>query len=296
MDIIVDPRFRDKIPKPSDEELAQLEDNILADGEIRDPLVVWGGKNILIDGHNRWAIYQKHTDILAFPKIIEKVFSDEYDAEDWMLMNQLGRRNLSAEQASVLRAQVYRTMRKSHGNNAERGDDGKYLRTQSGYSGEEPTRTSVLAAKRLGVGKGTIIRDEQFLRGLEAGDEVAPGFQDGVLNGSIKVTKSAVRELPKKDEDERKVAVEAMKHPKQKPTGQKTLKEQIAYHTNPDNIPDYEVADLREDINAVLDDCIEKLHRIIDLHMDVATDNPKVVLAAIKEFETKMKEVKERVK
>ena len=63
MDIIVDPRFRDKIPKPSEEERRRLEENILADGLVREPLVLWKGTNILVDGHNRWDIIQKHPEI-----------------------------------------------------------------------------------------------------------------------------------------------------------------------------------------------------------------------------------------
>ena len=55
--IAVDPELSILIPPLQPEELAQLEANILAEG-CRDPLVVWQG--ILLDGHNRLRICEKH--------------------------------------------------------------------------------------------------------------------------------------------------------------------------------------------------------------------------------------------
>lgn len=309
--IIVDPRFRDKIPKPTPEELAQLEKNILTDGYIREPLVIWKWHDVLIDGHNRWTIYQKHTEELPFPDVREMEFEDENAAEDWMLMNQLGRRNLTPEQCSVLRAQVYRTMRKSHGNNAERGDDGRFQRTQNGYSGAEATRTSELAAKRLGVGKGTIIRDDQFLRGLEAAEEVSPGFKDEVLTGETKAKKAEVAELRNKEPEDRLQAIEEIRIPKPKvtfPSGNKDWKtkptaeeEEIAKRdervTNRHAKVEYTVEDLVEELTIIQNDFFQKYLLALDVHRDVALDTAKgrrEVLGCIKEFEKKFNtEVKE---
>ena len=57
----IDPEFRDKIPPLTADEFAKLEENIVADGEVREPLVLWN--NTIIDGHHRWAIIQKHPEI-----------------------------------------------------------------------------------------------------------------------------------------------------------------------------------------------------------------------------------------
>ena len=88
MDLIIDNEFRDLIPPLSDDEFKQLEENILRDG-IRDPLTVWNG--ILIDGHNRYEIAQKHG--LTF-KTTELHFADRNEAKIWIIKNQIGRRNL----------------------------------------------------------------------------------------------------------------------------------------------------------------------------------------------------------
>lgn len=87
-DLIIDEEFKLLIPPLSAEEFYQLEENILRDG-IQDPLKVWNG--ILIDGHNRYAIAQKHG--LNF-KVTTINFSDRDDVKIWIIKNQFGRRNL----------------------------------------------------------------------------------------------------------------------------------------------------------------------------------------------------------
>lgn len=50
----IDYEFQSQIPPLTDEEFKQLEDNIVSDGVIINPLIVWNG--ILVDGHNRYRI------------------------------------------------------------------------------------------------------------------------------------------------------------------------------------------------------------------------------------------------
>ena len=81
--------FKNLIPPLTDTELTQLEENILLDG-IRESLIVWNG--FIIDGHNRYAVAQKHN--LPFT-VKEMNFTNENEAQIWIIRNQLGRRNLS---------------------------------------------------------------------------------------------------------------------------------------------------------------------------------------------------------
>jgi len=57
----VDPEFQGKIPPLTFEELNQLEANILRDGRIINPIIVWEG--LIVDGHNRFIIAKKHPEI-----------------------------------------------------------------------------------------------------------------------------------------------------------------------------------------------------------------------------------------
>lgn len=94
--IQIDQEFKDLIPALTEEEYKQLEANILSEG-IRDSLLVWNG--ILIDGHNRYEIATKHG--LSYD-VQEKEFADRAEAERWIILNQFGRRNLSAYDRSIL--------------------------------------------------------------------------------------------------------------------------------------------------------------------------------------------------
>ena len=57
----IDPEFQSQIPPLTDDEFKQLEENILKEGKLISPLIVWG--NTLVDGHNRYEIVQEHPEI-----------------------------------------------------------------------------------------------------------------------------------------------------------------------------------------------------------------------------------------
>lgn len=102
MSIIIDPEFQSLIPPLSTDEYTQLEKNIVKDG-IRDALIVWpqgDGNDILIDGHNRFNISVAHAGIRF--EIKRMSFKDRDEAKRWIILNQFGRRNLSAYDRSVL--------------------------------------------------------------------------------------------------------------------------------------------------------------------------------------------------
>ena len=127
--IIILDELRDLIPPLQQEESNQLERNILAEG-CREALLIWqttanildtnstetSAVYILVDGHNRYGICLKHK--LNF-KIHLISFDSLKEVRDYMIDNQLGRRNLIPEQASYLRGLRY---------NTEKLEKGKYTR------------------------------------------------------------------------------------------------------------------------------------------------------------------------
>lgn len=96
MSITIDKEFESLIPPLSPEEFQQLEENCVKEG-IRDALITWNG--ILIDGHNRFKIAAKH-GLHWNEKRME--FADRNEVIRWIILNQFGRRNLSAYDRSVL--------------------------------------------------------------------------------------------------------------------------------------------------------------------------------------------------
>ena len=67
----IDPEFKAQIPPLTEDERKQLEENILADGEILSPILVWN--DTIVDGHNRYEILQNHPEIsfTVYPLTLE---------------------------------------------------------------------------------------------------------------------------------------------------------------------------------------------------------------------------------
>ena len=105
----IDPEFQSQIPPLTDDEFKQLEENILKEGKLISPLIVWG--NTLVDGHNRYAILQKHPEIYFSTMPLR--FENREEAVAWICRNQLGRRNLSPEQKRYLLGKQYEAEKKA---------------------------------------------------------------------------------------------------------------------------------------------------------------------------------------
>jgi len=121
-DIIVDEGFRALIPPLTEEERFGLEEGLLRDGCI-DPLVVWAEQNILLDGHHRKVICDRHgidyeVHALSFP--------DREAAKRWVIEHQFSRRNLThyqrAELALKLKPLIAEKARQKQLANLKQGD------------------------------------------------------------------------------------------------------------------------------------------------------------------------------
>lgn len=101
-DICIDEEFEKLLSELTVDEFEKLEQNILNNG-VLDSLKLWKepetGKLILIDGHNRYNIIKKNKlkfDIWnGFTIIYESKLPNRESVKEWMLEQQLGRRNLT---------------------------------------------------------------------------------------------------------------------------------------------------------------------------------------------------------
>ncbi len=157
--IIIDDEFRGIIPPLTDEELRLLEESINQEG-CRDPLVVWKETNILLDGHNRHRICQS---IGAEFSVVELSFPDRSAATQWIIKNQLGRRNLTNFQRCELVAHLKpaieakaKERQEYHGGTAP----GRASLPQISVEVIEPVDTQKEMAKLAGVSHDTWARYE----------------------------------------------------------------------------------------------------------------------------------------
>ena len=97
MNITINEELRSFIDPLTDNEYAALERSLVAEG-CRDALVLWG--EVLIDGHNRYAICNKHD--IAFRTVQNTSFASLDDVMLWVIDNHLARRSVSDYQRGVL--------------------------------------------------------------------------------------------------------------------------------------------------------------------------------------------------
>jgi hypothetical protein len=97
MNITVNEELLAYIDPLTPEEHAALERSLLSEG-CRDALVLWG--EVLVDGHNRYGICQKHG--IAFNTVQNTQFKSLDDVHLWMIDQHLGRRSVSDFQRGVL--------------------------------------------------------------------------------------------------------------------------------------------------------------------------------------------------
>lgn len=167
--IVIDKEFHSLIPPLTADEYAQLEANLLRDG-LRDALVIWQGENILLDGHNRYEICQK----LKLPMRTEAIkLADRNAALDWMDTNQLGRRNLTTDQASIIRGRMYNRTK-----NAQGGDH------KSKSQVDTLIDTASTIASKQGVSRATVIRDGKRAAQLDELAKTNPQAAKDVLAGT----------------------------------------------------------------------------------------------------------------
>ena len=214
----IDPEFQGKIPPLTFEELNQLESNILRDGRIINPIIVWEG--LIVDGHNRFTIAKKHPEIPF--TVHEKAFANRYEAIIWICKNQLGRRNLTPEQKKYLIGKQYEAEKSAKG-----GDRKSKVSQSTGQNGplidEHPTRKRIAAEN--GVNDSFVKRAEQFSKGVDAAEEAVPGTRQKVLSGKVKPTAAEIASVARAPPEERPALVAEICKPKkpklQKPTSPK---------------------------------------------------------------------------
>lgn len=183
-EFIIDAEFQSQIPALTDEEFQQLEENILFEGEVLSPLIVWG--NILVDGHNRYKILQQHPEIPYTTRSISCTCETREDVLAWICKHQLGRRNLTPEQKKFLIGKQYHTEKSTRGGN----HGNQYTQMANCQIDNLPSveNTTERIARENNVSPSFVIRAEQFMKTVELMEKYCPGIQEEILSGKLKLS------------------------------------------------------------------------------------------------------------
>ena len=189
----IDPDFRDCLPRLTDEEYGQLEENILEYG-IQSPLIIWHG--YIIDGHNRYSI--AFTNNIADVPVREEYFESKDDALQWILENQLGRRNLTDFGRNEI-ALRYKAViaRKAKENQSEGGKVGA-SKTNGVWSNDQkptdPVNTREEIAKIAGT-NGSSVRRTEFILKNGTTEEIDRARQGGKGNSQGTITEEIKKRI-----------------------------------------------------------------------------------------------------
>ena len=216
----IDPEFQSQIPPLTDDEFKQLEENILKEGKLISPLIVWN--NTLVDGHNRYAILQKHPEI--YFSTIPLPFESREEVLAWICKNQLGRRNLTPEQKKFLVGKQYSIEHRKPGGN---GNNQYTTATQESVQEElcqndtiPPVSSETSIRRKIAeqhhVSESYVSRSEKFMKGVEIMEELVPGMQEKILSGQTKIRDADLHRLAKADYIDRQKIVDEILYPERK--------------------------------------------------------------------------------
>ena len=206
----IDPEFQSQIPPLTDDEFKQLEENILKEGKLISPLIVWG--NTLVDGHNRYEIVQEHPEI-SF-STMPLPFESREEVLAWICKNQLGRRNLSPEQKRYLLGKQYEAEKKAakifRGNQYTLAKKSGGTHDDNHHSGK---KTCDRIAEENGVSRASVLRASHYTRGIDIADNLSPGIKQKVFSGEVKFTNEEMSKLVLSSPDKRKDVFAEIMHP-----------------------------------------------------------------------------------
>ena len=170
--IQIDPEIKGWLPVLTDDERRGLEQSLKREG-CRDALVVWknDGKWTLLDGQNRFEICEANG--IQY-RTVERRFDSKEDALDWVIDNQLGKRNITTESRAYLIGKKYNRVK------AKRGGDKK----------SEPQNDSAVAvAEQFKVTARTVKRDGEFSKSVdEIGEVIGADAKNKILSGESGVS------------------------------------------------------------------------------------------------------------
>jgi hypothetical protein len=176
--IKIDPELRDFLLPLSDEEEKQLRGSLMVEGCL-SPLIVDSITGTLLDGHNRYRICTEKN--IPF-EIKEISMSRKERQKEFILINQLARRNLTPERMKYYRAMLYESVKGEAG--FQPGDEwegnpgGKAVRGQNEPVHDSSQKAAKEVARLTNTSPSTLKRDVKEVKAMkEAGklDEYTAG-------------------------------------------------------------------------------------------------------------------------
>lgn len=185
----VDSEFKNFITPLSTEEYKELEKSILREG-CRDKLILWGSGRfpVLVDGHNRLKICEEH----QIPyETIKMDFENYQEVMQWMITNQLARRNVTDEQRKYLIGK-----RMANEKILDKGNQYTSAIPQS----EGKQNTSERIATDYGISRATVERNQDYAQAVDTiAENLGEDIKTKILSSEIKLTDKDTKDIAKEE-------------------------------------------------------------------------------------------------
>jgi hypothetical protein len=246
MNIVVNEELKAYIDPLTPEEYEALERSILTEG-CRDALVLWG--DVLVDGHNRYGICQKHG--LPFQTVQNTRFKTIDDVHLWMIDQHLGRRSISdflrgvlaLRKKDIVDLQRSRTMAAPTAGSSEPNDPPFDVDEPADATPAPPpqaplnSREAIARAARLSSSQVGMIEKIQ----KQAAPELVAAVKSGVISIN---TAAAVATLPAEEQvsaanagkDELRQAAKRVRESKKKPREESAESDSEGSQDQPDTV------------------------------------------------------------
>ncbi len=196
MNIVVQEDLKSYIDPLTPEEYEALERSILAEG-CRDALVLWG--DILVDGHNRFGICQKHA--VQFRTVQNTRFRSIEDVHLWMIDQHLGRRSVSDFQRGVLALRKKEIVAGRENAARDASLRSEVLGEAPPFDGEPAIAAEPPLKSREAVAKAARLSSSQVVMIEKIQKQAAPELVAAVRSGAISINAAAaVAGLPMEEQ------------------------------------------------------------------------------------------------
>jgi hypothetical protein len=235
MNIVVNPDLKAYIDPLTPDEHDALERSLLAEG-CRDALVLWG--DVLVDGHNRFGICQKHG--IAFQTLQSNQFKTMDDVHLWMIDQHLGRRSVSDFQRGVLALRKREILNDRRLKAADTVDTSVNTQVEAPHAPASTTPTSEPLKSREDIAKVARLSSNQVVLIEKIQKQAAAEVVAAVKSGTISLNAAAaVSSLPEDEQvaaalggkEQLRQAAKRVRETKKRNTTDNNTSEETAQHS-----------------------------------------------------------------
>ena len=182
MTIQIHPELQSFFRPLSAEELATLEVMVLREG-MTEPLYLWKGHNVLLDGHHRYRLCQKHD----LPYTTTEIEAEDLDAAKlWMIKHQGGRRQWTEREIDYYMGMRYELEKKQ----------GQRRDVTCGQSDHKFSRTAHVIAHEHQVSEKTVRRNATFAQAVNTiTTALSPAVRPAIIGPEAKIARQDVQHL-----------------------------------------------------------------------------------------------------